>query len=77
MAEIGVTDAADAAAIAAGARRADYVRALREERDGYARVGKTDRIAAVDEELARVTGAPQGRSETPTVAAPSRTRKRG
>lgn len=61
---------------AAAARRADYVRALREEREGYVRVGKADRAAAVDAELARVAGAPQGRSETQPVAAPNRTRKR-
>lgn len=50
----------------AAARRADYVRALQEERDGYARTGRTDRVAAVDAELARVTGGVEGRSEAPT-----------
>lgn len=58
-------------------RRADYVRALREERDGYARRGMTDRAAAVDAELARMEGRPIGRSETPVEPAPKpRTRRR-
>lgn len=46
----------------AAARRADYVRALTEERDDYARLGRADRVADVDAELARVTGQPVGRS---------------
>jgi len=44
------------------AARADYVRALKEEREGYARSGKTDRVAAVDAELARFEAAPAKRS---------------
>lgn len=59
----------------AAARRADYVRALREEREGYVRAGKTDRVAEVDAELARAEGRPQGRSEVPTEPKP-RARKR-
>ena len=46
----------------AAARRADYVRALTEERDGYARLGRSDRVAEVEAELARVSGAPVKRS---------------
>lgn len=52
----------------AAARRADYVRALQEERAGYLAIGKTDRVAAVDAELARMTGTVEGRSETPEPA---------
>ena len=58
----------------AAARRADYVRALREEREGYARTGNEERVAQVDAELARIEGAPIGRSETPTDAPPPETR---
>ena len=60
----------------AAARRADYVRALREEREGYVRTNRADRVALVDAEIARVEGAPVGRSETPTVAPPAETRGR-
>lgn len=59
---------------AAAARRADYARALREEREGYQRLGREDRVAEVDAEIARVEGAPIGRSETPTDAPPPETR---
>jgi hypothetical protein len=60
----------------AATRRADYARALREERDGYARVGRTDRVAEVEDELARVEGRPLGRSEDPVEPKPrTRTRK--
>ncbi len=38
--------------------RADYVRALTEERHGYEVAGKTERIAQVDAELARFDAAP-------------------
>lgn len=51
----------------AAARRADTVRALTEEREGYVRAGKTDRVAQVDAAIARLQGAPSGRK------APSRT----
>jgi hypothetical protein len=44
----------DAAAAAAAAKRADEVRALREERAGYIARGLKDRAAAVDAELARL-----------------------
>ena len=46
----------------AAVRRADYVRALRVEREGLERVGKTDRVAAVDAELARFDAAPVKRT---------------
>ena len=58
---------------AAAARRADYVRALREEREGYVRAGRADRVAQVDAEIARVEGRPVGRSETP-IESPIRRR---
>lgn len=57
---------------AAAARRADYVRALREEREGYVRSGRTDRAAQVDAEIARAEGRPVGRSETPIEPTPRR-----
>lgn len=50
--------------------RAGYLRALREERDGYERAGKSDRVAGVDAEIARVEDRPIGRSETPTEPTP-------
>jgi hypothetical protein len=40
--------------------------ALREERDGCARRGLTDRVAAIDAEIARLTGAP-ARAESAAV----------
>ena len=46
----------------AAAKRADYVRALRAERDGYARIGDKVRAAEVDAELARFDGAPKKRT---------------
>lgn len=49
--------------MSAAARRADYLRALQEERAGYERTGRQDRVEQVDDEIARVTGAPIGRSE--------------
>ena len=48
---------------AAAARRADYVRALQEERAGYAARGLDDRVAEVDAQLARLA---------PTDAAPAK-----
>ena len=59
----------------AASRRADYVRALQEERRGYEVAGRADRVAEVDAELARVQGGPVGRSESPTVRRPKTTRK--
>lgn len=47
------TKAAEAARFAAD-RRADYGRALKEEREGLQRAGKTDRVKQVDAELKRV-----------------------
>lgn len=43
----------------AAAARQGYVEALRVEREGYVRAGKTDRIKAVDAELARFDAAPE------------------
>ena len=56
----------------AARRRADYVRALREEREGYVRTGNEERVAQVDAELARVEGGPVGRSEKPRRGARTR-----
>lgn len=42
--------------------RADYVRALKEERHGYEVAGKADRVAQVDEQLARFGEAPVKRA---------------
>lgn len=55
----------------AAARRADYVRALNEERDMCERAGKADRVKAIDAELERVGGKPAARQAPPssTVAA--------
>lgn len=50
--------------------RAGYLRALREERETYLGKGLTDRAAGVEDEIARVEGAPVGRSETPTEPKP-------
>ena len=47
----------------AAARRADYVRALEEERDGCKRVGKAERVRAIEAELKRVRSV-AGRSST-------------
>lgn len=58
----------------AAVRRAAYVAALRAERESLARYGN-DRVADVDAELARVTGEPVGRSETPVTIPPRRTAK--
>lgn len=58
----------------AARRRADYARALREERDGYVRADRPDRVAEVDAEISRVEGRPVGRSETPTDPPPRRRR---
>lgn len=51
----------DTTAAEAADRRADTLRALQEERDGYARLGKTDRVADVDASIAALTGKPAGR----------------
>jgi hypothetical protein len=61
----------------AAANRSDYVRALKEEREACERAGKPDRVKAIDAELRRVSGAPQGRSAEPSEtveAKPSRKR---
>jgi uncharacterized small protein (DUF1192 family) len=42
--------------------RADYVRALKEERHGYEVAGNADRIAQVDEQLARFGAGPVKRT---------------
>lgn len=59
----------DAQAAAAAAKRADEVRALTEERAGYLRRGMKDRAAAVDAELARMTGPPVKRTAPRTAKA--------
>lgn len=46
----------------AAADRADYVRALKEEREGYVARGMSERAAAVDAELARFGAAPAKRT---------------
>lgn len=51
-------DAAEEARAALELERSTYVQALREEREGLVRAGKTDRIKAVDEELAKVGATP-------------------
>lgn len=48
----------DAAKAAAAAKRADEVRALLEERAGYAARGRMDRVKQVDEALAAYQVAP-------------------
>ena len=50
--------------------RADYVAALKRERDGYATRGMTARVAEVDAELARF-------DEAPVAAEPETTSARG
>lgn len=62
-------DAQAQQAAEAAARRADTIRALTEERRGYVAAGKTDRVAAVDVELARMSGKPAGRSAPRTSKA--------
>lgn len=51
---------------AASAARADWIRALTEERDGYLAIGLTDRAKLVDEQLAGFGGAAKvgGRKRT-------------
>lgn len=57
-----MTDEAKKAAEAhATARRADTLRALEEERLGYERLGKTDRVREVDAAIKTLTGKPAGR----------------
>ena len=53
---------------AAAAKRADEVRALKEERAGYVSRGMSDRVAQVDAEIARLTGAPPKKRTTPRKA---------
>lgn len=48
----------------AAQQRAEYVAALKAEREGYARTGKTDRAKQVDAELARFNEAPKARKRT-------------
>mgnify|MGYP000402579185 CR=1 FL=1 len=60
----------------AAERRADWLRALRVEREGYVLAGKQDRVAAVDAEIARMEGRPVGRSEVPVEPAPRARRAR-
>lgn len=53
----------------AASRRADHVRALREERDMLERAGKKDRVKAVDAELARLDAKPAERHAPSTTTA--------
>lgn len=57
----------------AAARRAEYVSALKAEREGYVRSGKTDRVAQVDEQLAKFGEGP-ARDRKPQTR---KTEKRG
>lgn len=59
----------------AAERRADYVRALKEEREGYLRAGKPERVKAVDAELERVTGVATRSAPEPATAEPRRAKK--
>jgi len=54
----------------AARHRADEVRALTEERAGYAARGMTDRVKQVDAEIARITGDPPRKrtAKKPTTA---------
>ena len=55
--------------------RADFVRALREEKHGYEVAGKTERAAQVDEQLARFGEAPVKRAAPkPQTAAAAKPR---
>lgn len=47
--------------MSAADQRAAYVRALKEEREGYVKRGLDDRVAQVDAELARFEQAPAKR----------------
>lgn len=60
----------------AAAQRADYVRALNEERDQCERAGKKERVKAIDAELARVGGKPAER-RAPESTTAKKTSKRG
>lgn len=53
----------------AAARRADYVRALEQEREMLERAGKKDRVKAVDAELERVGAKPVERRAPSTTTA--------
>lgn len=70
-------DAADAAGedAVAAARDAQYIDALLFEREGYARYGRDDRVAQVDEQLA-LRGY-QAAGEARAAAAPKSARGRG
>jgi hypothetical protein len=54
----------------AAARRAEYVAALKVEREGYVRSGKADRVKQVDDQLAKY-------GEAPVRDRKQQTRKRG
>lgn len=45
----------------AAKRRAEYVEALKVEREGYVRSGKDDRVKAVDDQLRAFGAAPKSR----------------
>lgn len=48
----------------AAQQRAEYVAALKAEREGYVRTGKADRVKQVDAELKRFDEAPKARKRT-------------
>ncbi|MBK8640629.1 MAG: hypothetical protein IPN92_21040 [Chromatiaceae bacterium] len=48
--------------MSAAEKRAGYVAALKEEREGYVKRGLADRVAQVDAELARFDAAPKKRT---------------
>lgn len=56
------TEAQKTAREQAAWRRADNIRALEEEREGYARYGRADRVAEVDAALRAAKGEVKGRS---------------
>jgi hypothetical protein len=55
----------------AAERRAEYVAALKAEREGYVRSGKADRVKQVDDQLAKYGEAPQ-RDRKPQTRKPEK-----
>jgi hypothetical protein len=56
----------------AAQRRAEYVAALKVEREGYVRSGKADRVKQVDEQLARYAAGPQRTPQTRVEKRPAK-----
>lgn len=69
--------AEDAAKAEAAERREDYLRGLKEEREGYVRTGNKERLADVDAEIKRFTAKPSGRAAKATSKTASATPKDG